>query len=348
MFPDDFNGIVAGCPAVDFNNLYSWRASFYPITGAIGSDNFIDSDTWETTIHNEVLRQCDTIDGVADGIIEDSSLCHFDPSTLLCQSGVTDNSTCLTSAQVEIVQKVYSPYTWEDGTLLYPAMNPGSEINTAVGLLDGEPWAYSQSWFRYAVYNNPDWDPANYSLKDAAFADRVNPGNIRTWPSSLLPFQSRGGRLVMYHGGQDNQISSFNTPRFYEYLRAGMNYTTDDMDEFIRFFRISGMFHCSSGPGAWVVGQGGGASAQGPFDRQHNVLAAVVDWFEQDLAPETLTGTKYINDTASLGVSFTRDHCRWPFRNTYLGGGLDPNDPASWECQPISAAEEAVGASGLE
>ncbi|KAF3769552.1 hypothetical protein M406DRAFT_58845 [Cryphonectria parasitica EP155] len=321
MFPDDFDGISAGCPAVDFNNLYSWRASFYPTTGANGSANFIPTNVWETTIHDEVLRQCDTIDGVADGIIEDSSLCRFDPDALLCGT-VVNSSACLTSAQVDIVRTIFSPYDWQNGTLLYPAMNPGSEILAAAGLYDGQPWALSEGWFRYAVYNNPSWDPANYSLADAEVADEVNPGNIRTWPDTLSDFQSRGGKLIMYHGGQDNQISSFNSPRYYEYLRAGMNYSTDQMDEFIRFFRISGMFHCETGPGAWVIGQLGGAAAQGPFDREHNVLAALVAWVEQGAAPDTLTGTKYVNDTASAGVDFERAHCRWPLRNTYLGEDL--------------------------
>lgn len=352
MFPEDFNGIVAGSPAVDFNNLYSWRASFYPLTGAVGSANFISSDTWKTTIHNEVLRQCDTIDGVADGIIEDPILCNFDPSTLLCNgtgsSTSTNTSACLSSAQVDIVKKIFSPYEWQNGTLLYPGMNPGSELITADGLYSGLPWALSEGWFRYAVYNNPDWDPASYSLADAQVADEVNPGNIKTWPSTLSDFQSKGGKMVMFHGGQDNQISSFDTPRFYEYLRSGMNYSTGQMDDFLRFFRISGMFHCLSGPGAWVVGQSGGSAAQGPFDREHNVLAAVVDWFEQGVAPETITGTKYVSDTASLGVAFARSHCRWPLKNVYLGGGRNPNETTSWECQQVSAAEEALGASGME
>lgn len=348
MFPDDFDGIVAGAPGVDFNSLYSWRASFLPITGAVGSANFISPNTWKTTIHDEILRQCDTIDGVADGIIEDPILCKFDPSTLLCDSGSTNTSTCLTSAQVGIVRTVLSPYRWENGTLIYPGMNPGSELITADGLYSGTPWAFSQNWFRYAVYNDPDWDAATYTLADAQVCADVNAGNIRTWPNTLSNFQSKGGKMVIYHGSQDNQISSFNTPRFYEYLQSGMGYSTSQMDDFLRAFRISGLFHCNGGPGAWVIGQGGGTPGLGLFDRQHNVLAAVVDWFEQGIAPETITGTKFLNDTVSLGVSYTRSHCRWPFRNVYLGGGLDPDEATSWECQQISAEEAAIGTTGQD
>ncbi|KAL2280137.1 hypothetical protein FJTKL_12750 [Diaporthe vaccinii] len=332
MFPDDFDGVVAGSPAVDFNNLYSWRARFYPITGPVGSPNFITPAFWKTTIHEEVLRQCDTLDGVADGIIEDPMLCHFDPAPLLC-SDSSNSSACLSPSQVDIVRKIFEPYSWENGTLLFPRMNPGGEIMSADGLYNGQPWALSQNWFRYAVYNDPKWDPASYTLGDAEFAQNVNPGTIRTWPSSLSTFQGRGGKVVMFHGLQDNQITSFNSPRFYDHLAEGMSYTPEQMDDFIRFFRISGMFHCNSGPGAWVVGQQGGSAAQGSFDRESNVLAAVVDWVEQGIAPETMTGTKFVNDSAALGVDFQRRHCRWPLRNTYLGG--DSKDLESWECQKV-------------
>lgn len=348
MFPDDFDGVVAGSPAVDFNNLYSWRASFFPITGSTTASTFVSSNDWKTLVHNEVLKQCDTIDGVKDGIIEDPSLCHFDPNTLLCGAGNTNSSSCLTTSQVETVRKIFTQYDWANGTLLYPAMNPGSELISADGLYSGTPWTLSEDWFRYAVHNDPNWNPATYNLTDAAFADQVNPGDIRTYPSTLAPLQKRGGKIVMFHGQQDNQISSFNSPRFYEHVRSGMSYTTEQMDDFLRFFRISGMFHCNGGPGAWVVGQAGGSSAQGPFDAKHNVVAALVDWVENGNAPDTITGTKYVNDTVQSGIDFQRSHCRWPMRNTYLGGGKDANDPASWQCKQISEADEQAGALATE
>ena len=142
MFPQDFDGIVAGSPALDFNNLDSWRASFYPITGNVNSTNFITASTWVGLIHNEVLSQCDGLDGVRDGIIEDPTLCDFRPESLLCANGTTAN--CLTDIQVKNVRKIFSPLYGEDGNLIYPAMQPGSEIMAVQKLYAGKPFSYSE------------------------------------------------------------------------------------------------------------------------------------------------------------------------------------------------------------
>jgi feruloyl esterase len=91
---------------------------------------------------------------------------------------------------------------------------------------------------------------------------------------------------------------------------------------------------------------------------QNNVLLRIVDWVENGNAPETLTGYKYINvsasasslttwcfldsrgglltdlflqDTVSLGVDFERNHCRYPRRNSCV----DPENykkPEAWKC----------------
>jgi feruloyl esterase len=58
---------------------------------------------------------------------------------------------------------------------------------------------------------------------------------------------------------------------------------------------------------------------------------ALVDWVENKKAPETLIGTKWVNDTQSLGVDFQRAHCKYPKRNQYKGEG-NPDVVQSWEC----------------
>ena len=142
MFPQDFDGIVAGSPALDFNNLQSWRASFFPITGPNTSSTFISESTWAGLIHDAILDQCDGLDGVTNGIIEDPNLCNFRPEALLCAQSTSTN--CLTSTQVEIVRQVFSPFYGEDGELIYPAMQPGSEIMASTNLYAGKPFSYSE------------------------------------------------------------------------------------------------------------------------------------------------------------------------------------------------------------
>ena len=317
--------MLAGAPAVDFNNLYSWRASF-PLNTSAG---YVSPESWKTWIHDEVLRQCDILDGVQDGIIEDPILCDFDPAPLACS--ISRPVDCLDEQQVEAVRKIYSDYTYPNGTLIFPGMQPGIEVTATTGLLAGVPFPYSSDWFKYVIYNNASWDPYSYSTKDAAVAEAKNPANIRTWPADLHAFRKRGGKLLMFHGLQDQQITNYNTPRFYERMRNSTGQSYAEMDEWIRYFRVAGMGHCSSGPGAWVIGQQGGKSAAGiEFEPKGNVLAALVDWLEKGNAPEHVLGTKFVNDTITAGVQLQREHCRWPLTNKYVSG--DPSLPGSWSC----------------
>ncbi|PVI01103.1 tannase and feruloyl esterase [Periconia macrospinosa] len=334
-YPSDFDGIVAGSPATDFNNLYAWRASFYTTTGNASSADFIDAEKWKV-IHAEVLRQCDGIDGVEDGILEDPSLCSFEPEKLLCSEGErrTNTATCLTRNQIAIVRKIYSPFYSSTGNLIYPAMQPGNELRANTGLYSGNPWQPSVDWYRYGLLNDSTWDPATFDLSAAVLANKINPSGIRTFPTSLARFKEKGGKLIMYHGGQDHQITSFQGVRFYEHLAQGMNADSGALDEFYRFFRISGMFHCNSGPGAWAFGQGGGAPSAGvEFEREGNVLRAIVDWVENGVAPDTITGTKFVDDVVAKGVQFKRRHCRYPMRNVYVGGNA--TEVESWECRVV-------------
>ena len=116
-------------------------------------------------------------------------------------------------------------------------MQPGSEILAAQGLYAGQPFLYSQEWFRYVVFSNPAWNPATFNAtRDTALAEQLNPANVRTWPASLSKFRDRGGKLITFHGQQDQQITSFDTIRFYERLSKGMAASSTELDEFFRFF----------------------------------------------------------------------------------------------------------------
>ncbi|KAK7045794.1 hypothetical protein VNI00_007196 [Paramarasmius palmivorus] len=304
-FPDDFDGVVAGAPAADFNALLAWSGNFFSITGPPSSPSFIPVPTWLTTIHQNILAQCDTIDGVQDNVIEDPTLCNYDPSQLL---------------------NVFQPFTDSEGSLLYPSPAPGSE-SLGIALYGGSPFAFTSDWFRFVVFNS-SFNPTTLTLADYELAIELNPFNIATFKGNISAFQSRNGKLLTYHGEADGLISPFNSARYYQHVSDTMNLPPSSLDDFYRFFRISGMSHCANGDGAWEIGQGSGMS----LDPDANILTAMVRWVEEGVAPDTILGTKFVNDTPSAGVAFSRRHCRFPLSNTFDGTG-DSTQPDSWSCQ---------------
>ncbi|KAL4922441.1 Tannase/feruloyl esterase [Aspergillus aurantiobrunneus] len=325
-FPDELDGIVAGAPAFNFAGLLSWSAHFYPITGPVGSATYLSVDEW-SLVHEEILRQCDDLDGAEDGIIEDTDLCHPNVTIILCSSG-SASENCLTSAQVNTVHQVFSPLLSNNGTLIYPRMQPGSEKFAAPAMYNGEPFKYSKDWWRYVVYNDPNWNATKWTIKDAEVALRQNPYNIATWKADLSPLRDAGTKLLTYHGLQDQLISSDNSKLYYHRLLETMGLKPSQLDEFYRFFPISGMAHCSQGDGAYGIGNQ--AETESSTDPEDNVLMALVQWVEEGIPPETVRGTKFTDGVGS-SVEYKRKHCRYPRTNVYKGPGKY-TDESAWEC----------------
>ncbi|KAH8667517.1 putative feruloyl esterase [Tricladium varicosporioides] len=323
-YPNDFDGVVAGAPAMAFPNLTSWSGHFFPIFGSNTSATYIPAGAKWALIHNEILNQCDGIDGVVDGIIEDPALCYFRPEALLCPSNSTSTTACLTSPQVGAVKQVFEGYYGENGQLIYPRMEPGGELIAQAVLYTNGAFPYTTDWFRYVVYNDPTWNPATFSIKDATAAAIQNPFNIMTWEGDISAFRDAGGKVLHYHGQMDSIISADNSPRYYDHVSTTMGLTSNELDSFYRYFKISGMGHCSGGDGAHAIGQQGPETST--LDPQNNILLRMVDWVENGNAPETVTGTKY-----TQGVQLVRNHCKYPKRNFCI----DPTNytkAEAWTC----------------
>ncbi|TLS26306.1 hypothetical protein PpBr36_04970 [Pyricularia pennisetigena] len=333
-FPEDFDGVVAGAPAFAFNNLSSWSGHFYPATGKPGSPTFLSVEQW-MAVQADVLKQCDGLDGHKDGILEDPDLCAYRPENLICGSGNNNNNNnnstaCITGTQAETVRKVFGGIYSVDGSLTYPGLQYGVDNSFVFIYLTGNPFVYSAEWFQYAIYHNPEWDPATLGPKDYAESASRDFGGISSFKGDLSGARDRGAKILHYHGLQDQIITSTNSARYYDHVSRTMNLPSRDLDAFYRYFRVSGMGHCNGGSGAGAIGNRGGDSYVSD-DAADNVLTAIVDWVEKGVAPETITGTRYQNGTRSSGViEYKRRHCRYPLRNVFKGG--DANDPDSWQC----------------
>jgi pimeloyl-ACP methyl ester carboxylesterase len=144
MYPDDFDGFVAGAPAVNWNVLlgaFGLGAKFVDAPFARSTHGFITEDLWPI-VSNEIMKQCDALDGLVDRIISVPNNCKFDPAPLLCTNGAT--SGCLNKAQLEALYKIYSPMYEPDGKFLFPRFDPGAEDNGAwANLYDGNIIIYT-------------------------------------------------------------------------------------------------------------------------------------------------------------------------------------------------------------
>ena len=124
-YPDLFDGILVGSPALDWNRFLGatevW-ASFV----ATNTSRAIPLPQWSAIVTPEILRQCDLLDGRMDGIIADPSLCSWNPETLLCRP--EDNvADCLSRDQVDGLKKFYRPILGTNGGAVAPAFDAGAE-----------------------------------------------------------------------------------------------------------------------------------------------------------------------------------------------------------------------------
>src|SRR4029450_6364104 len=92
-YPEDFDGIIAGAPAN--YHIHLTAADMAASVAALKSKESFLSAEKRALLNQAVLTQCDTRDGVKDGLVADPRVCRFDPSSLLCQEKESD--TCLTA-----------------------------------------------------------------------------------------------------------------------------------------------------------------------------------------------------------------------------------------------------------
>ncbi|KAI5820797.1 tannase and feruloyl esterase [Pyronema omphalodes] len=324
-FPGDFDGILAGAPAFDFNHLLGWSGILSRYNGAPGGKPIIGKELL-AAVGRDVISQCDLIDGVKDGIIDHPDQCIYRPEAMLCSESKKD--LCLTPQQAEIIRRIFEPIYGMDGKLLYPRYEPGADFGGyATMTFSGNLFQFALDWAKYVIYNDTSYTGSDFGLQTIAAADALNPGNISTWKQDLSAFAKRGGKVISYHGRADPLIPSGNSARYYDGVVRTMGQSK--VSQFYRLFMAPGMDHCGGGVGADRFGQIGRQQTGIPKDKEHNILLALVDWVENGKAPEQIIGTNIVNGT----VEAQRVHCPYPEKSVLKEGG-DWRKAESWECVP--------------
>jgi len=339
-FADDFDGIVAGAPAYNWSHLFA---------GFLWNERALLDDPKATipatklpAIQKAVLGQCDSLDGVKDGVIEDPRACHFDPTVLACKGA--DSDDCLTAPQAVALAKIYAgPKNPRTGVQIVEGFPPGVEgepgtwSNWIIPTANRTPaqFVFANTYFGQAVYEDPKWDfrTSNFD-EDIRYGDEKAGAVLNSNNPDLRSFRARGGKLIQYHGWGDAAIPATSSIAYYEKVRDFMSKFPDGrssssaqpLDNFYRLFMVPGMGHCGGGNGPNTFGNRPGV----PADPDHDVVAALEQWVEQGVAPKQLIGTGKVSGDPS--ATLTRPLCSYPQTAHYNGMG-DTNQAANFTCK---------------
>jgi pimeloyl-ACP methyl ester carboxylesterase len=324
-FPLHFDGIVAGNPAFKLTRIAMNQTSNIQIVASIAPRNeqgrpilarAFDVAQLEAA-GDAILAQCDALDGLADGMINDWRACDFDPGELACS--VNDADTCLTDPQVDALSKLHRGPVDSEGRPLYGQFVYDTGLagpawrRMRMGSATDGTWNASdvtlgfETLRQYAMTPpDPEFDPMTFDFDvDPARTEQMRA--LGDADATYLETFRQTGKMIVYHGNSDEGMATGALTDWYDAVLADNG---EDITDAVRLFLVPGMTHC-----------GGGMSTD-----RFDMLDAIQGWVEEDRTPDRIiaTGDRF------PGVS--RPLCPYPLVARYQGG--DPDDAASFACTP--------------
>lgn len=305
-FPGEFDGIIVGDPAMRtglsnlaigqwipaaFNEIAPKDAEGKPII----AEAITDAD--RKVFMDALMKQCDGLDGVVDGMISDPLACHFDPDVVACRPGQT--GSCLAPAKVAAIEKAFGGPKTSEGIQVYPGFlyDAGIAATSGIrGILVPGP----------GIFGPP---PTTTHVDVEAEAMKGVQPLVDSMGINLSTFAAHGGKLIFYHGDSDPWFSALDTLTYYREM-AAVNGGLAAVSKWSQFYLVPGMSHCGGGP------------ALDQFD----LLGALSNWVEKGQAPQSVIAT---------GKAFpgrSRPLCPYPLHAQYKGHG-NTEDASNFECR---------------
>ena len=334
-YPHDFDGIIAGAPAYSNGPSYiEWgmRANL-----DAGGRGIVDPGKLPL-LRTAVLAACDRLDGLEDGILQDPRACKYDPAQLQCPAG-QDAVTCFTPDEVRVVKMLYAGPTNSKGESLsygQGGLSYGSEYEWAplyIGAkgMPGRSGGFFGTGFGNGIYAP---DAANAGKRYDFDADPANDNLYFMGPTlqwlryagnpDLRRFRDRGGKMILWHGWDDNEVAPGASADYYETTTNTMGGPAATQ-KFFRLFMLPSTAHCRRGPGGDAV----------------DWISYLENWVEKSQAPAEVIVHHFVREQNYLGLprpryplpagSYDRTRPMYPYPAIarYKGKG-DATQAASW------------------
>jgi feruloyl esterase len=306
-------------------------------------------------IRGEFMRQCDKLDGLVDGIMNNYMACRAifdvkqgapnrDPwAAKRCPNNVDPNpqdtsaAACLTDGQIATLKMVYSPYVfatplangvksfgmWFPNTdpsgsgLIVPTRYRGQE-----GAAGGAPMHSHLGVLGVTGFLMKDLNanPLDYIEGGSLNARRVELSAIvdSTNPD-LSAFYKRGGKLIVVIGTDDTLSSPGAQVAYYQSVIDKMGQAA--VDAFARLFVLPQTNHGLSGRSYTVDGDGKTIEAR-PIPNAYDRFGLITDWVESSKAP----GMRITVTSGERSLPM----CSYPAYPKYVGGPT--GEAASYAC----------------
>jgi len=314
-YPADYDGIAANVPIVGFSTLMLApeliRIHEKPLANWV-------TPAKVNAIRGEFMRQCDTLDGLADGIINNYMACRaiFDVTQGVrnrqpwaakrCPNNVDPNpedtsaSACLTDGQISTLQFTYARYPfaaplahgartfgmWLPNTdpsgsgLILSARFRGQEGADESAPMHSHLGVLGVTGF---LMRNVSANPLDYVEGGALQRRREELSAILDGTNpDLSAFQKRGGRMIVTIGTNDTLASPGAQLDYYQSVLDRMGRGT--VDRFARFFVMPQTGHGLSGANYTVDGEGRTIPSL-PIPNRYDQHALLFDWVEKGQAP---------------------------------------------------------------
>ena len=320
LYPDDFDGIMADSP--ELNSVENGPGLFWP--PVVMEEIAVPPQCVFTTYTMAIIRACDPLDGVVDGLISSMQACDFDTESLVGSSitcPYTSGNVTITPAHAEVVSKILQGPRTSSGRFLWYGVAPGASFqgvantSTSNGVTIPVPFLPVEAFLRYAIFQDPNYDTAHMTFADIeeafGLSRRKYTQLLGNEHPDLTAFCNRGGKLLTWHGMADQLINHLGTVLYRTRLGGAMG-SANKVNDFYRLFLAPGAFHCQGG--------------YGPVPT--NPLTALMEWVEHGIAPASLPAA----GVDITGQIVTRDLCPYPQMPVYDGVG-NVRVASSFSCQ---------------